>query len=426
MITGLSDGVSELLYRPHSTDTAVRPTGDSYSLGLARQTEVVALPPSTQGRLRPTLGLPRLAQGGNPRLAVANDEDNANPQYTLTIDVENAQSMPRPTAVFVGGAAVGTTPTVMLSGDRRSLTVTFRASTPTEVVSLRVTVYGSGEASASADYSWPVVPISDPLAMLPAPDADGDGILDAPDMQAGLSQSPILPVLVDDRMGGMAGAFPGHHIRPVLPRPLRLGLLARTRAGGSMQYADYSASTGTGSSITYNFEAYGVDYAADGGGGNVILTIPLPFSLYDGEGIDSGWVPVKIGADGTERPFNRLPEHGGYGFAPPIGDPADGPADGCPADTLDGSSPYRNADGDLKNMPKAANDACLAVWIVDGGDNDEDGGVNGIVHDPIGFARASGTPGGGSSGGSFGLFGIALLMLAMAATLLRRRRHARQ
>ena len=408
-ITGLTGGGSSLWF-PHSTDTTARPLMNSYSLGLAPQTQVIVLPGSG---LRPTLGSPVLTKGGEPRNFVV-----ASQEYMLAIQVANAQSSPPPSAAFVGGASVGSTPSASLSGN--TLTVTFTATTPTGVVSLPVTVYGRGGLSASAKYSWIVIAGDDQVRVLDvaATDGDGDGIPDDKDNQDGLNQ---LPVLVND---GAAGSLPGevrsYHMRQALPQQrLRVGLVTlervRDRTTGSspitdragLRYGDYSASKGTGGDMEYNFEIYGVDYAADGSGGSAGVIIPLPRSLDDG-----GWVPMKIADDLTERAFALSDDGDGYGFAPSR-------FGGCPDDTRDAASPYRNDAGDLKNAPKQPTDACLAVWIVDGGANDEDGETNGIVQDPLGFARAGG---GGSHGGSAGLLGVAALMLALMAVLLRRRR----
>ena len=398
-ITGLTSGAS--LYSP-SSNTRGRPTENEYSLGLAPQTQVIVLPDGVG--LRPTLGSPVLTQGGSTRNFVV-----AGLAYGLNIQVMNAQPTTAPSAAFVGGASVGSTPTTSLSGN--TLTVTFTATTPTGVVSLRVTVYGRGGLSASAMYSWPVVASTSTLAMV-VMDDDDDGIPDGvePPTQRGLNQ---LPVLVNDIEGevGLPGEVRSHHMRQALPNQrLRIGLVTLERVRGrttSPTYGDYSASQGTSEDIEYNFEIYDVDYAADGDGGAAGVIIPLPRSLSDG-----GWEPVKIAADGTQRAFASSDDGDGYGFAPPL------PSGGCPDDTLT-ASPYRNDAGGLKNAPKQPADACLVVWIVDGGANDEDGEVNGIVRDPLGFNRAGG---GGSHGGSAGLLGVAALMLALMAVLLRRRR----
>ncbi|MDD9885918.1 MAG: hypothetical protein OXU83_01970, partial [Gammaproteobacteria bacterium] len=79
-------------------------------------------------------------------------------------------------------------------------------------------------------------------------------------------------------------------------------------------------------------------------------------------------------------------------------------------------------------------DACLVVYIVDGGANDEDGVANGVIKDPLGVRAGNAVGGGGAIGGvagsSSGTFGpvtlaaLTALLLLLSAPRLRRRRPA--
>jgi len=68
---------------------------------------------------------------------------------------------------------------------------------------------------------------------------------------------------------------------------------------------------------------------------------------------------------------------------------------------------------------------CLAVYVTDGGPNDDDDEVNGIIKDPLGVRIGGG--GASSSSGAFGsaaLIALALLATLMLLSALRRRRTA--
>ncbi|MDD9805655.1 MAG: hypothetical protein OXU44_01680, partial [Gammaproteobacteria bacterium] len=66
---------------------------------------------------------------------------------------------------------------------------------------------------------------------------------------------------------------------------------------------------------------------------------------------------------------------------------------------------------------KRGGDACLVVYIVDGGPNDEDGVANGIIKDPLGI-RAANVAGGGGSRSHSGAFGPVALAALSALLLL--------
>jgi len=238
-------------------------------------------------------------------------------------------------------------------------------------------------------------------------------------------------VVVDEEAG--AGASLWHHIRPVERGLYNLRLGQRTvqrlaRATDAAQvddYAEYSASEPppdtSNLSVVYEFEISPVGYADVGAevstGGVAGVIIPLPRSSYASGGIMAKYPP--------ERPFNE--EGGnGYGFAP-LQNGA------CPDDTMDARSPYRDEGGALRRVKRGGDngDACVVVYIVDGGPNDEDGVVNGVIWDGIGCCSPSGPgPGGRSHGGALGPLTLAALalILALASALslvqIRRRRRS--
>ncbi|MDD9868358.1 MAG: hypothetical protein OXU50_00435, partial [Gammaproteobacteria bacterium] len=69
--------------------------------------------------------------------------------------------------------------------------------------------------------------------------------------------------------------------------------------------------------------------------------------------------------------------------------------------------------------------ACMAVYIEDGGANDDDGVVNGVIEDPLSPSTTR-LASGRSSGGSVGLTGLAGLLLLLLFALSARRAAARR
>jgi len=240
-----------------------------------------------------------------------------------------------------------------------------------------------------------------------AGDADRDGIADAFDA---FDEVAHLPVSVS----GTAGASAWHHIRPVLSRHnLRSGGIAhrqavQSAADGEVEYADYAASSQDNLPadlpVIYDFLIHNVDYAAvtTAGvtGGTAGVIIPLPANLR-GETLRL----VKYGpASGATREF-YTGDGNRYGFA----DLSDG---ACPDD----GAAYRNGPG---------SGACLVVHIEDGGANDDDGIVNGVIVDPLPPELTRLVSGGGGSG-SVGLVGLVVLLSLLLLALSARRGGARR
>ena len=382
-----------MLYIPDpSSPTAARPTGKNYySLGLALQTKVVVL---SRGGIPPTLGVPTLAvlEGGSRTTRTVAVRGLL---HVLTIETVGVQDSPPPSVNF---GDITTSDGVLM--------VRFTPTTTADTVSLSVTAYGIGASSVTAMYEWQVVNPESALAMATADhagDDDGDGIPNREDSYRDLNQLPVLNGDV--------------HIFSVVRRH-KLRISPSFAEGGPL-YVDYDMSEegmeGSRRYVDYSFEAYGVDYDADPAGritgGRVGIIVPLPLL--------SGTVEVLKGG----KMFASKDGANEYGFG------SSRRGVGCIRDSLDGTaSPYRErADDGTYNLRREWSSGmdCLVVWLVDGGEYDEDGvpTPNTIVHDPIRvlYGRT-----GSRSGGSFGLSGIALLMLVMAATLLRRRRRARQ
>jgi len=253
-----------------------------------------------------------------------------------------------------------------------------------------------------AVFRYPVVAAANsPLAS--SGDADGDGIADMFDDFDGLSH---LPVSATEEV---------RHIRPVLrSHRLRAGdeTLARVASASTVDYNAWQASEFGDNSVVYDFTIYGVDYASVSAstptGGVAGVIIPLPQALR-GAGVEV----FKVGRRGR-RAFDRS---GGdrYGFA--MRRAEDGR---CPDD----------ADG-LYSLPSGD---CLAIYVTDGGPNDDDGEVNGVIKDPtcptFGTCRPGPGPGGRSHGGALGPLTLAALalILALASALslvqIRRRRRS--
>ncbi len=393
------DETPQLLWRP--SDGLSELTADKYSLGLVTGTRVSLLP---QAEL--LLGPAELTRNGEARTDLRVGESG----YSLRIAARApADGTAKVVDVKAASTATGALGTNWYATTGYVVTVPFgiAADATTATLVLQVTL-SSGGSSVESEYGWPI---------LSATDDDGDGIENAVDNFGG---GTVLPVIVT---GTMAGADGSHHMRPVLPlHRLRIGESARTRvseramAGLALGYSDYAASSLENPSydviydygVIYDFEVHGVDVAAistDGDltGGAAGVIIPLPANLYR----EAGMVPVKLP---SEDPFDTSGAND-YGFAPLD----DGGA--CPPDAGDR---YRKAGDGI--IEKQAHDACLVIYVVDGGPNDEDGTVNGIVDDPLGLVDAVDAPLPPSGGGSFGLAGaLALLLLASAALLQRRR-----
>ncbi len=426
-IAGLSGGGASLWRAGTDTDTL---TAASYSLGLAMQTEVVRL---ADDSLPPTAGLPVLYR--SPCCNAANIRSVlAEGDFVVALPVENLHASLAPAVTATGaGVLSALSASALRSGadDEIRVALSVAAVTTPTSVTLRVSAPGRG-ATATVTLAWPVVASGNVLADEAARDEDDDGIADANDRYLGDGR---LPVSVSSPTAVLAGADSWHHIRPVQAgQNVRTGALALRRAamaattllpGDEPPYSDYASSFFDieDFEVVYDFSVYGVDYSAmlapnmtatTIAGGRAGVIIPLPQSLYDAVGLEL--FKYREGAAAVR--FETTPGGDDYGYAPL----ADG---ACPDDTGVAGSRYRGADGDLRR-PKSEGDACLVVYVLDGGDYDEDdANPNGVVHDPLGlrFGTSGGgrTSGGGGGGGSFGIAGLLMLMLAAMLAPLRRR-----
>ena len=326
------------------------PTASDYSLGLTTQTVVVVA--AAGSVIPPVPGRPLLMRGADVVNALA--EGSA---HELHIPLEN-------------GGVITTETHTIASAELAGL-----AGTVTDVA---VRLPGGG-GSVSAVFRYPVVSATNhPLAS--SGDADGDGIADMLDDFDALSH---LPVSATEAV---------RHIRPVFrSHRLRAGdeTLARVAAADTVDYNAWQASEFATGSVVYDFTIYEVDYAAVSSatptGGMAGVIIPLP-QAFRGAGVEV----FKVGRGQFDRSGGDR-----YGFA--MRRTEDG---GCP-DDADGL--YSLASGD-----------CLAVYVTDGGPNDDDGVANGVIKDPLGVRIGGG--GGSGSSGALGL--VALIVLAMLAALL--------
>ncbi len=408
-VLGITDlpGVGALSLWTLSTMTL--PGSGHDSLGLSTQTQVVLV----GSAVPPLLGRAVLTRGSSEVNVLAEGESG----YTLSIPVENSAGIGGLSAdnssvsdesgvlSLITGAPGGPG----ASGSYEvTMTVNAGVAATTNRAVIRVTIAGVRGGETVSSYRYPVVAADAPLAA-ERTDSDGDGIADDYDHYDAVAH---LPVTVDEGAGGKSW----HHIRPVLSEhDLRLGESTFERLGGLEEssvdeYVDYAASrtTGVGSlSAVYDFEISGVDYAgvteAGGVGGAAGVIIPLPVALHD-----VGAVTLEKYPSG--RLFSTAGENG-YGFAPLEGG-------GCPDDTMGTDSPYRDGSGSLDGA-KSVGDACMVVYIVDGGANDEDDTVNGVIRDPLGI-RIGGA-GRRHSGGAFSPAGLAALLLLLALYSRRRR-----
>ena len=373
-ITGLRNAGGT--FRLWRATTRSSPRMDEYSLGLSTQT-VVEVVPGADG-FPPVVGRPQLTCNGN----VVN---------VLVTGVACTLELP---------VRVGSTP------ETRVFTLTAPDDVPESIE-----VAGSGDTTATVMLRYPVVAATDPLATAGG-DADNDGIADAHDPYDDIA---YLPVAVSLEVSGTAGARIWQHIRPVFSgQGLRIGDSSLARAvtagatRGTVVYNDYAASRfdnlPSGLSAVYDFSVFGVDYAGAGDeGGLAGVIIPLPQARYDDSGAN---LVVKYREGAAPVNFEATPGGNDYGFAPLV----DG---ACPDDTGAVGSRYRDDDGVLRRV-KSAGDACLVVYVVDGGDYDADGAINSVVKDPLGL-RAGAVGGGGRRhhSGGFGLPALAALLLLL-------------
>jgi len=418
-IAGLSGGGASLWHA--GTDTAAL-TANSYSLGLATQTTVVRLGDDS---LPPTIGSPVLFSGAGRGDADVRSVLSAG-QFAVRLPVENPHPSLAPSVTATGaGAAALTALSAARSGADIEVALTLAAVTTPTSITLRISAPGRG-TTATVTASWPVVASGHALAAIADGDSDGDGIADDNDLY---EDDSGLPVAVLDADASLAGADSWHHIRPaLLGQSVRLGASTLRRAaqredlmtGAAPSYDVWSASffDVEGFEVVYDFSVYGVDYStqpAQGttattvAGGRAGVIIPLPQSLYGTANLSL----FKYREDGAFEPFVASPGGNDYGFAPL----ANG---ACPDDTGAVGSLYRDDDGGLRR-PKADGDACLAIYVVDGGEYDEDDArPNRVVHDPSGLRDPGGTTATGGSG-SFGVAGLLMLLLGALCLLLRRR-----
>ena len=377
-IAGVASGTANLLWHPARGVAALAAT--SYSLGVATRTRVSLLPDVSL-----LLGPMALTQDGAPRTVL----HSGGYGYRLELPVRNPASratMSDVNTVVAGGDvalrvtrdAAGVSGRVAsrdefeIKGDAHE-----RVATAEFLVGFSDVRPDFEEFAAPARYSWPVI----------APgDADADGVPDAEDDYAGAS---LLPV----RVLRTTAIETWHHLRTVLPThrlhtgaATRERVRARERAGQAVAYADYVATLDAADDplyaeypVVYDFEIYGVapsTFTAAGrtvgGGAGVIMPLPNTVRAMVGRGL----VPSKLLPSGERRDFDTTGENG-YGFAP-LDDQAQCPDDGAR---------YRDSDGNLENEASVAGDACLLLWIVDGGANDADGVADGVIRDPTVVAQ---------------------------------------
>ena len=469
----------------YTDDSSGFPGMTSYEVGPVNETVVYFI----EG-VAPSLGRPALTRDDESEERSVVEEGGAN--YKVTIPVLYAGSVRAQSGHLTNLREVG------LTGGAGARMITARFDVPAGFVqatgtsvSLTVTAeaISQGEYAATrttaATLTWPVVPrqfrsASEQLGEQSG-DGDGDGI---PDSQDPYPEVQGLPVVVASGTE-MTVINPQHHIRPVLPvHELSLG--DRTRADASSatlmaqmglnpgpdggydeldleDYDKYSASKAgvrlpasaetSAFEVTYDFDISGVPpavttsttaeaVATTVAGGRAGVIIPLPEMLADASPL---FLYKYRGGNSTRTElFTVDAEPGGneYGFAP-LDDNGS-----CPTDDGTAASLYRNRgdDGNL-NRDKMPDDLCVVLYIVDGGPNDEDSEVNGIIKDPMGTSRierddvvmaaagGGGTTGGGSGGatggtisggsGAFGVAGLAglgILLLALLVVQARRRR----
>ena len=382
VIRGLDTGAGtpDLLWRV-GDDLGALDAG-SYSLGRVTQTQVSLLPDAAL-----SLGAAELTRGGAAQSALRAGESGYALRITARAPAAADVTLEEPNRALTGTVALRLDAAASVIRSAPSFGIASDATTRTLVFAVTL---ASGDERLRREYGWPI---------LRAQDADGDGIGDAVD---DFNRAGVLPVVVG---GGALG-----HMRPASPLySLRIGTGARERAlertrgaqgGASPGYGDYAASSFDDPRyrVVYDFEIYGVDEDAitDDGvmGGVAGVIIPLPSSLHVVAGLTLFKLP-------SGREFDASGAND-YGFADLDENGA------CPDDT---GERYRKA-GDGR-IEKRSGEACIVAYIVDGGGNDEDGEINGIVSDPLGVGA-----GGSSSGGSGGGFGVAglllLLLLAMA------------
>ena len=422
LTAGVAGGGTSLLYVP-AADAVNFPPVSWHSLGLVPRTQVTRI----NAPVPPILGRSWLVFSNNPgETTHVLRETNVQSLYVV---VENLGDIGAGGSVAVShdgalssAAAAGTQRFLdSLNAYEIILTVGGNLLPTTNTAVIRVAVTGGFGGVTTATYRFPITAPTAPLAATAARgnDEDNDGIIDAIDA---FDDSDHLPVVVDET----AGASAWHHIRPALPlHDLRLGEMTfRRLAMATMndqvdEYAEYSASETPPSTsnlaVVYDFEIGGVDYAEvtsdsrTGGAAGVI--IPLPRDLYD-----SGASLVKYPSDVA---FSVEGDND-YGFAQLQEDGA------CPDDTMTAGSPYR--EGETLRRAKRGGDACLVVYIVDGGANDEDGVANGIIKDPLGVRAGNAAAGGGSRShsGAFGPVALAALSALLLLLALKSPRRARR
>ncbi len=370
-------GVSGRLWQPSTTTF---PAVNELSLGLSTQTSVLSAPATAE--IPPVLGLPVLTSGGQ---AVNVLERGAT--YTLRVEAK------------VGGETMTVESEIMIPATAEGATTEVRVEVP-------------GVGGVSATFNYPLVDAGTPLARALS-DTDRDGIADAFDDYDEVAHLPV-------EVSGTAGAGVWHHIRPVQRQHgLRVGdtalMQAQAVAGaaeGDVRYRDYAASSRenlpSSLPVVYDFSIHNVDYAevttAGVVGGTAGVIIPLPASLRGEDLSLAKYDP----ATGAVREFDTR-DGSRYGFARLL--------DGVCPDDIGGR--YR---------PGPGSGDCMVVYIEDGGANDDDGVVNGVIRDPLSPTTTRFAPGGvrgGGGGGSISWTGLIALLLLLSVLQIRRRHRRR-
>ena len=434
-LTGVRVAGADKLWR--AGDSLSSLTADKYSLGRVTQTLVARLRDDSLPPLfgRASLYLGSTSDASERHAVVLRGTESHIALLPVEHTVAASAVEVSPWDGGVGASAAGSATVVVSSvalaeaGDliRISFTASNPPATVKNTVSLKVTAVGVGATASTAStvLTWPVTDRADGMASA-AGDEDDDGIADVRDRYAGLNR---LPVSVSVGVTGSpdrssAGADSWHHIRSLLPlhdqlvgaygmrgglsfhtefdRDARIWawpflmtsrqqrLLPGNYLPGSLiqrSYSDFSASLSRDEfnamahryrldvAVVYNFRLHGVDPAitqsGSAAGGRAGVVIPLPESLYGHHNV----FPLHYAAGDWVGDWTWLNVVGFSALQDGV----------CPDDSGAAGSSYRDSRGNLK-FRKQAGDACMVVYLSDGGSGDRDGNMNGVVDALIGLA----------------------------------------
>jgi hypothetical protein len=234
-------------------------------------------------------------------------------------------------------------------------------------------------------------------------DSDGDGIRDSWDKKPNLANSVSTRLDNSAVATDKANTIADQYVSKV-PVGYRVVLGSTAKAAqklglkiaeSDLQQFGNQGSNATGTSLSNKTLDHTFDYAIEG------VTVPDDTTNPDNGNSIAIVMPLEspLTAESTFHKYNanKSPQWSTFNSDDKnTVEWADATSVGiCP----DPDESVNTSDGNYRNDTDKAGKTCLQITLQDGGDNDQDGAINGVIVDPFGIATPTPSTGGGSSSG---------------------------